>query len=345
MNIIKFPFHVLFTTSKECLVILISHVNNNETFCGCVNHNELKQIIYRNDINDVDINLNEILIKIKLYLQNKENQISFTYNNNDNVIILHLPYFINSNEINFTLYKTNIITNTPIFQSNNHNISNVSTINVKHKMYNENELVSFSYITNIISIILLLLLMNIIFQYIKLNHFFTLSNIINKNDFNLISNWIDKDSSFNYTLLYRATRDNCTSSAFHNLCDSKSPTITLVNTKDGWKFGGYSELKWKSGDGSPYQFHKNVFIFSISLKKKYPPVHGGAAILWNVDRGPTFGYSYDVSISDNCFKKESVCNSPVSFENMKDRNEFNGGKNTFIVKEVEVYLVEKVGRK
>ena len=39
--------------------------------------------------------------------------------------------------------------------------------------------------------------------------------------------------------------------------------------------------------------------------------------------------------------KISKCNSPLSFGNVKYKNEFNGGKTTFVAKEVEVYLVIK----
>ena len=38
---------------------------------------------------------------------------------------------------------------------------------------------------------------------------------------------------------------------------------------------------------------------------------------------------------------KSQCVSPVSFGNMRQKNEFNGGQKDFIPKEVEVYLVEE----
>ena len=60
-----------------------------------------------------------------------------------------------------------------------------------------------------------------------------------------------------------------------------------------------------------------------------------------LDKGPTFGSGPDFKISNNCFSIQSTCYAPKSFLDMKRINEFNGGENKFLVKEVEVFLVEK----
>ena len=43
----------------------------------------------------------------------------------------------------------------------------------------------------------------------------------------------------NFLLLYRATRDGSYPKDFHKKCDNQGPTITLIKTDNGRKFGGY----------------------------------------------------------------------------------------------------------
>ena len=48
-------------------------------------------------------------------------------------------------------------------------------------------------------------------------------------------------------LLYRGSRDGWRSSDFHNCCDNKGPTVTLIkveNTYGKYKFGGYTDQSW-----------------------------------------------------------------------------------------------------
>lgn len=45
-------------------------------------------------------------------------------------------------------------------------------------------------------------------------------------------------------LLYRASEDGFSSSAFHSRCDNISSTVTLVKTMAGYIFGGYTKRTW-----------------------------------------------------------------------------------------------------
>jgi len=53
-------------------------------------------------------------------------------------------------------------------------------------------------------------------------------------------------ASYNYGLLYRASRDGWAASNFHSCCDFKGPTVTVVKCGENI-FGGYTEESWKSG--------------------------------------------------------------------------------------------------
>lgn len=49
---------------------------------------------------------------------------------------------------------------------------------------------------------------------------------------------IPSDDSYNsWNLLYHATRDGANAAAFHQLCDSKGPTLTVARLKDAGLLG------------------------------------------------------------------------------------------------------------
>ena len=168
------------------------------------------------------------------------------------------------------------------------------------------------------------------------------SNIATIKELNLISNWINPNDSLEYILLYRASSDGDDAKTFHKLCDLKNPTLTLISTTDGWKFGGYTDVYWTSFrdlDDWEYRTSQKTFIFSLNKQIKYPSKNKGAPIFSSGRRGPSFGNGLDFSVFDHSLTSKSTCNSPISFSNMKEKNEFNGGKDYFYATEVEVYLV------
>ncbi|EXX51623.1 hypothetical protein RirG_260230 [Rhizophagus irregularis DAOM 197198w] len=103
------------------------------------------------------------------------------------------------------------------------------------------------------------------------------SKIVNLNIISAISKWIDKIYIINYNskfdhlrelylpykfqLLLSGSRDGFTSKKFHELCDGKPNTITLIKVKGAEEIiGGYNPLKWESSGGY------GSFIFSFKNK-------------------------------------------------------------------------------
>ena len=66
-------------------------------------------------------------------------------------------------------------------------------------------------------------------------------------------------------LLFRGTRDGMTNKIFHNKCDNKGQTITLIKNEKGNIFGGYSSISWTS-DGN---FHSAPDSFLFTLTNNY----------------------------------------------------------------------------
>jgi len=128
------------------------------------------------------------------------------------------------------------------------------------------------------------------------------TSIINNSDYGLLCGWLGKKVYLK--LLYRGSRDGFESQIFHSKCDNQGPTIVVLRTNYQKVIGGVSFLDWKSPPRTGL-FCKDpsgkCFVFSLSLKKKYPLKEGELAICNNVNYGPIFG-NYDLLIGTKCNK-------------------------------------------
>ena len=60
-------------------------------------------------------------------------------------------------------------------------------------------------------------------------------------------------------LLFRMTRDGFMEMDFHKLCDNKGPTVTILKTSTGKRFGGYTSVSWESLDIGKYKADSSAF--------------------------------------------------------------------------------------
>ena len=93
-----------------------------------------------------------------------------------------------------------------------------------------------------------------------------LSNILNENDASLIISWLPKKPK-NIKLLFDTTKDGDYSSAFHQKCDGKCPTLVIIKSNSiGYIFGGYATSPRNSNSKNINA--PNSFIFSLKSKTK-----------------------------------------------------------------------------
>ena len=161
--------------------------------------------------------------------------------------------------------------------------------------------------------------------------------IIDEKEKKLICDWISVDRKVNMTLLYKATRDGDSSSAFHNKCNGKSPTLTLVKTSNGYRCGGFTSLPWDSF--RDYKEDNDAFVFSMDTRSKYKSTNSNS-IYCDSDYGPTFGDGYDLCLENGFLTaaNSNRCNCPSTYKTVK-QSELTGGEYNFTVKECEVYLI------
>ena len=172
----------------------------------------------------------------------------------------------------------------------------------------------------------------------KINNLFKESTLLSNEQKKLIDDWILKDTKKEFTLIYKASRDGYLCNDFHSKCDKKGPTVTIIQSNTGYKFGGYTSIDWDISANN-YKKDELAFLFSLNKKLKYPIVKENVsyAIWTGASYGPIFGGHDLLTLSD--FKSNSnYCNKPIYYQT-KEVSELNGGKFNYSINEMEVFKV------
>ncbi len=149
--------------------------------------------------------------------------------------------------------------------------------------------------------------------------------------------------SSNGSLLYRATKDGFKSKTFHDKCDGKENTITIIKTNGNYVFGGFTAAKWNSDFG--HMADSESFLFSLrrngtSCNHKFMVRNATYAIYGNPNYGPTFGNS-DICIKDESnIKVGSSTNFGFAYhypENVDSKSFLAGSYIEWLTTEIEVF--------
>ena len=149
------------------------------------------------------------------------------------------------------------------------------------------------------------------------------------------------------TLLYRGTRDGFAASTFHQKCDNKGPTVTIIKSNYGKVFGGFTDVAWDSTTNA-FKKTTKAFVFSIDRKGKYfvKPGNESNAIYSYSSYGPSFGSGHDIHICDNSnatgnsysnFPHGYVCNEYANPGS--SASNFLAGSYKFTVTDIEIFSV------
>ena len=153
-----------------------------------------------------------------------------------------------------------------------------------------------------------------------------------------IDKFQNKDISYN--LIYRGTRDGHLPKDFHQKCDGKSNTITLIKTIKGMKFGGYITNPWDNHSGWISNDEK-CFIFQLNFMKIYTPKIYKNKYQFANNCGPNFS---EFGLSQNLFEYSSLNiqtknTANLYFNEFTRDYEINGGEQGFKAEEIEVFQI------
>lgn len=184
----------------------------------------------------------------------------------------------------------------------------------------------------------------------------TMSTILeNEQDLALIESWLSIGDDYDYAnwqLIYKATIDGDIASKFHQKVGNHKPTMILIETKKGSRFGGYTAQGWGSPIHSEGRQDENAFLFSLSSREKYPVIDPHYSIFASSDSLPVFGVG-DISIIHQFLKRGNLCQSqfPTTFgSNIGSTDEekksqaiqfaLTDGESNFQIDELEVFVLK-----
>ena len=177
------------------------------------------------------------------------------------------------------------------------------------------------------------------------NQRFNSKIITNMEDLDLIARGLAKDNIDSlrnlqvlYKLRYRASEHGGEAEDFHERCDEYEGTLIIIKTKDDNMFGGYTKVSWDDEDGEE-KMDEDAFVFSINLEKLYFNYGKRNNIKCNKNKGPCFVGMLDVQ--EHILKGKGFVNGSgiQCFDGENEKYEINGGKNEFVIEEMEVFQV------
>jgi hypothetical protein len=155
-----------------------------------------------------------------------------------------------------------------------------------------------------------------------------------------------------WTLLYRGSEHGFRAQYFHERCDEKANTLTIIQSREesGFPsriFGGFTPVKWGSeGNNKGESDGVASFLFNLnpadgSGPRKYPLKidHKSEAIYCRENFGPSFGVACDLHICDNCNTVRSshvLCGTSYESDGKEENVRFTLSRN-FYVQEIEVF--------
>ena len=148
-----------------------------------------------------------------------------------------------------------------------------------------------------------------------------------------IRRWINPNKKdFNIKLLFRMSRDGNQCSQYHNLCDNKDNLLTIIQTDQNKKFGGFASKSWGVKDN----IINSTFMFSLNDMKKFDRLNNNKAKWDGSNYGPVFGNAWDFYINSTMTSGGEKHNNDSVF---LQKYEFTDN-GSFNVKEIEVFQIE-----
>lgn len=146
-------------------------------------------------------------------------------------------------------------------------------------------------------------------------------------------------------MIYRATTDGDDCKTYHQKTNNIPDTLTIIKTKKGNIFGGFTHIKIPSCQYGTNFHDENAFLFSLDHKKLYLSLKNEDSKHSNDSYGPIFGnnnkgYPIKVNVC-NFFKSSgSTCVKENGvYNNFEFDYELNKGDMNFEINEIEVFQI------
>lgn len=145
----------------------------------------------------------------------------------------------------------------------------------------------------------------------------------------------------NLKQIYKATIDGMAAEVFHSKCDSHSPSVVLLTTQKGNRFGGFTYRSWAGHD--KFKEDADAFLFNFNTRKTYDISIDDSTHAIHVDEKsfPHFGKN-DIFINIDFKADTHLSNFPETYgdRNVKESlNKLTNGEISFELKDIQVFHV------
>ena len=164
----------------------------------------------------------------------------------------------------------------------------------------------------------------------------SLSELEKRKELNLLQNWLDSwinqgrhdqpPIPYSTKLIFSSEKEDDKASSFHKNCDNIAPTLILIETKEGFRYGGFTTQKWESPEQSIFKNDKNAFIFSLDTEKKYDVTDPEKSIQCSMFWGPYFGEGGAICVPDNFLQEKNAFYQWPSSYDISEKDELTFGQ-------------------
>ena len=171
-----------------------------------------------------------------------------------------------------------------------------------------------------------LIVNKILYKLNKYKKVYNIANYENKLQFSLIN-------------LFDSSANGDRASEFHSKCDYKYNTISLIETTNGHRFGGYTSECFESPNDYFDKKDNLSFVFSLDKMRIYDVIKGKYAISCDKNYGPYFRDDHICIVDEFLTKESGTCIKGKGFNTTKNY-ELNSGKKYFIIKRLQVFQIK-----
>jgi len=179
------------------------------------------------------------------------------------------------------------------------------------------------------------------------------SSILKDMEITWLSEELGKEGRVIGNRLFIASQDGKTGENFHSKCDGKGPTLTVIQTKDGHVFGGFTSRSWNGNQKWACYAADSAWLFKLRSDREN--VHKRIDIKPDQRRyavydgnfkgrksGPIFGEGYDIYVPPNSDVRAYCC-GPDSYTSAILPN--NNERVFFKIQEMEIFQITSNSKK
>ena len=179
-------------------------------------------------------------------------------------------------------------------------------------------------------------------NYIEFSNIIKTNQEINLILTSIIPNFVrnSKNKKSKFEMIYNSSYDGDKIKNLHKICDNITNLLLILETQEGYRFGGFTKIGFYSHNEDVID--NDLFLFSLDEMKIYN-IKRGCKAMGNVGGCYLFGNkNYSLYIADRFIRNYSrIAKNYNIFDGMKDDYELNGGKESFIIKKLEVFKIFK----